>query len=331
MLSVIVPVYNAEKHLNRCLTSLLNQGVDDYEIICVNDGSTDGSLAILRGFKRNNPSVIKIVEQKNSGVFAARNTGMLFAQGDVLAFCDADDYLIPHAYGFLMGQYWKEDIDVLRFDSVTLDKYVLKSWKESGELKAKVVYEGDGYGFYKRAIPCFVWNFLYRKSFLIEHKVEFRPLPNGEDTAFNLDVFIHNPRTLYINANLYRYTVSEGQLTRQRSQSFMRKAVDGYLVLFEMMNAYSKQVFCMKATLDFYKEQQMIPCISRILSANYSRQEWKALKKHLLSKGGLPMRQLGIYARVINILMSSFPNYKMSSVLYRNVFLPFVLPHLRRN
>ena len=91
MLSVIVPVYNAEKFLARCLDSLLEQGVEDYEIVCVNDGSTDGSGEILQRYKRKNPTVIKVLEQENRGLPAARNEGMRIARGDVLAFCDADD------------------------------------------------------------------------------------------------------------------------------------------------------------------------------------------------------------------------------------------------
>lgn len=331
MLSVIVPVYNAEKYLDRCLTSLLNQGIEDYEIICVNDGSTDGSLDILKEFEKHNPLTIRIIEQKNSGAAIARNTGMSFARGEVITFCDADDYLIPNAYSYLMGHYWKEGIDVLYFDSITLDKYVLKQWKELDKINADVIYEGNGLDFYKRTRPCFVWKVLYRKAFIDNHKVEFHPLVSGEDVAFNLDVFMHNPRIIYVNANLYRYTVSEGQQTRKRDRSYINKAVDSYLKLFGMMNTYSKQNPSMKPTLDLYKEQQMIPCMSRMLSANYSRNDWDVLKKKLQDVGILPMFRLGTYSRVINVLMHNYYSYKMASVLYGTVFLPFVLPHLRRN
>ena len=125
-LSVIVPVYNAEKYLSRCIDSLLNQEVVEYEIVCVNDGSTDGSGAILREYKRKNPDVLMLIEQENQGLPAARNIGMSVATGDIITFCDSDDYLIPGAYGYLLKNFWKEGIDVLKFNSITLDKYVQK-------------------------------------------------------------------------------------------------------------------------------------------------------------------------------------------------------------
>ena len=92
-LSVIVPVYNVEKYLPRCLDSLLRQGMEagEYEIICVNDGSPDGSAAILADYERKHPDLISVITQKNGGPSAARNTGIDTATGEYLIFLDGDD------------------------------------------------------------------------------------------------------------------------------------------------------------------------------------------------------------------------------------------------
>ena len=86
--SIIIPVYNAEKYLKRCLDSVLSQTLKDIEIICVNDGSTDNSIQILKEYG----SKIKVINQENQGLSVARNTGLKEAKGEFVAFLDSDDY-----------------------------------------------------------------------------------------------------------------------------------------------------------------------------------------------------------------------------------------------
>ena len=90
--SIIVPVYNVEKYLKRCLDSLVNQTLKDIEIICVNDGSTDGSLAILNEYVRNDDRIV-VINQENSGQSVARNRGIDVAKGEYLGFVDSDDWV----------------------------------------------------------------------------------------------------------------------------------------------------------------------------------------------------------------------------------------------
>ena len=93
MISIIVPVYNVEAYLPQCLDSLINQTYQDLEIICVNDGSTDGSLEILQKYQSKDKR-IKVVSQKNQGLSGARNTGISQATGEWIMFVDSDDYLL---------------------------------------------------------------------------------------------------------------------------------------------------------------------------------------------------------------------------------------------
>lgn len=333
MLSVIVPVYNAEKFLARCLDSLLEQGVEDYEIVCVNDGSTDGSGEILQRYKRKNPTVIKVQEQENRGLPAARNEGMRIARGDVLAFCDADDYLVSGAYRYLLDEFWREDTDLLRFDSLTLDKKMMKKRVERDDVSGHVVFEGDARVFFaeRNASLCFVWQNLYRKSFLTEHGIEFRKLKQCEDTAFNLDVYMCGPKVKYVNSNVYRYTTSSGQITRRREPFYLRDVVESYLTLFKTMKDYALQYPNMEQALNRYIEREMVACFSRVLSANYSECEWTALKSVLQGMRVLPMHLLGTKSKALNAMMANYFSYSVISWMHRKVFVPYVLPNLSRN
>ena len=333
ILSVIVPVYNAEKYLSRCLDSLLSQDVENYEVICVNDGSTDGSRAILLEYHKNHPHIIKIVEQNNQGLPAARNAGMVVAKGTVVAFCDSDDYLIPRAYGYLLREFWKEGVDVLKFNSITLDKQVQKEWKETNEVEGTVLYEGSGTKCMREREPnlSFVWSYLYRNSFLKEHDIRFIPVRQCEDVAFNLDVYMCDPYVVLVSSNIYRYTISDEQITRIRDPHHMRKVVDSYMCLFENMNMYMHTKSEMGGVLMAYKQRETIPCMSRVLSANYKKREFLSVKKSFLQLEVLPMRFQGKTSIVINAVMANYIAYWMAGFLYRKVFLPYVLPHLRRN
>ena len=96
-ISIIVPVYNTEKYLEKCLNSLISQTLEDIEILCINDGSTDNSIKILEQYA-NRDSRIKIINKKNAGVSAARNTGISQAKGEYLGFVDSDDYVDLNFY-----------------------------------------------------------------------------------------------------------------------------------------------------------------------------------------------------------------------------------------
>ncbi len=331
MLSVIVPVYNAEDFLTRCLDSLLRQGVKDYEVICVNDGSTDGSLNVLETYVKRHGDIVRIINQTNGGVSKARNAGLDAAHGDVIAFCDADDYLIPDAYRFLLHNFWRDDTDVLKFNSVTLDNRMLKVWKEPDGVSGMVSFDGSGHDFYCRFHPCFVWTNLYRKSFLDQNHLRFGEQGFAEDIAFSLNLFMLNPHCVAVDANVYRYTISEQQVTRCRSKASMHRMVDDMLMLFQKMCDYGKTYQYLKSSIEEYKEQLMSPCISRILSADYDRKEWEIVKERLRQVKALPMHGSRMSARVVNEIMGSFMVYKMCGCFYRSVFVPYVLPQMSRN
>ena len=112
LVSVLIPVYNVEKYLSRCLDSLINQTLTDIEIICVNDGSTDDSLKILRQYQEKDNRIV-IVDKKNGGLPSARNAGLDRARGQYVGFVDSDDYVEPSMFETLYKTAKKKNSEVV--------------------------------------------------------------------------------------------------------------------------------------------------------------------------------------------------------------------------
>ena len=143
-ISVIVPVYNVEKYLNKCVDSIINQTFKDIEIILVDDGSTDSSPKICDDYTKVD-SRIKVVHQKNSGLSAARNTGIRQSSGKYLAFIDSDDYISKDFCEILYNSITREKADVscINLETVREDGYVIVTTNDKDKLQSnykKYVY-----------------------------------------------------------------------------------------------------------------------------------------------------------------------------------------------
>ena len=121
--SVIIPIYNTEKYLKKCLNSLIHQTLSDIEIICVNDGSTDKSIDILRNFASQDHR-IKIIEQENKKQGAARNAGMKIAQGEYIGFVDSDDWVDLDYFEKLYISAIKHKADISLGTNVRINKNI---------------------------------------------------------------------------------------------------------------------------------------------------------------------------------------------------------------
>lgn len=334
-LTVIVPVYNSEKYLGRCLDSLLNQGFEEgYEILCINDGSSDRSGEILAQYEKNHPEVVRVITQPNGGVIAARNRGLEEARGEIVTFCDNDDYLIPGAYRYLVDTFWNDQTDVVQFQSVTLDWKTLEWFKVSNNPAGNIMYEGLGRKVYGRPFLHAVWNHLFRRSFLNEHRLRLRNVIIQEDTLFLLDVYMANPYVKAVSSCVYRYTVSKEQVTSGRKVEKMRKMLPCYIKCFEVYKEYAEA--CSDEEQDvreglmqkrYIGNQQFF---SRILSADLCYKDYAALRKKLNEIGYLPYPCGGKIGLFSKLMMSTFMLYWLMSFLFRHIFIPFVLPRLAR-
>lgn len=249
-ISVIVPVYNVEDYLNECLDSIINQTFEDIEIICVNDGSTDNSLAILEDYEKKDER-IKIISQENCGLSCARNKGMSVATGEYIYFIDSDDYLESEALGELYDLAEKKDLDVILFklinvDDDTKEKYPTKYY-DMEFLKEKV---GDNVFDYKD-----LGEDLYRLSVSIPGKLFKSDLISDmrflvglifEDTPFFTEVMFKAKKVYFHNKYLYNRRIRSNSIT---SSSFSK-----FSDIVEIMN----QLFELSKKYNFYDETKNI-------------------------------------------------------------------------
>ncbi|MEW9080439.1 glycosyltransferase [Terrisporobacter glycolicus] len=218
--SIIVPVYNVEKYLEECLDSVVNQTLKNIEIICINDGSTDGSLGILNKYKKKY-SNIKIINQDNAGLSAARNAGIREAKGEYIYFLDSDDYIELNAMKICYECSKKDNLDVLTFDADSFfDKdYIGDKNKEIYDRNHVIPkYIMTGKEFYTisnmyKSYYAPVWLNFYSCDFIKNNELMFKEGVVHEDE-------IHTPQTLF-KAQKVKYISNKFFNRRIRSNSIM--------------------------------------------------------------------------------------------------------------
>lgn len=325
-LSIIIPAYNAGKYIRRCLSSIIDQEWhNEVEIIVIDDGSTDDTAKVVKEYT----SIIYLY-QKNRGVSHARNTGLEIASGDVIWFCDADDYIVKNGLSFAIDHFWDETIDILTFRSITLDKYVLTTWKEPHEINGQIITECNGIAYYCQHSPAFVTCQLYRKSII--NTIRFRDMTIAEDCCFNLEVFMKNPKVRAIDTCIYRYTENENQATRQRDKLKCREAVDGYFTYFGIVNDFIQSQPEIEQDLRKINAKRSTSFFSRVLSAQYSLNDFR---EHVVNKLNeiktTPFIPIGKPQKVTNLILRHPWLYPLTSRIYNTVFIPYILPRLPRN
>ncbi|HHU75069.1 MAG TPA: glycosyltransferase [Clostridiales bacterium] len=208
--SVVMPVFNAERYLQIALDSLLRQTLNDIEIICVNDGSTDRTKEILEEYARRDVR-IRIINQKNSYAGVARNKGMLIASGKYLSFLDADDYfksdMLMEAYSCAE----KTQAEIVVFGGEYFNKDLDSAFHNSGLLKEELLpYRADFIetenfeSLFHFTTPS-PWNKLYRRRFVEKHKLRFQPSKRVNDAYFVLVAFALAKRIGLVRKDLISY------------------------------------------------------------------------------------------------------------------------------
>ncbi len=208
--SIIVPVYNSEKFLDKCLNSLMAQTLKEIEIICVNDGSTDNSLKILQNYAQKDERV-KIISQENKGLSAARNTALKTAIGKYIGFLDSDDFF---ASDFLEKLYFsaeKENADVAVSNIIRINK----EKKENMLIydKEKIAEKTDDI-FKLLTIPknCYVCNRIYRRDFILNNCLYFKEGVVFEDIIWSTVMASKAKKAVSVIGANYYYVYNENSI-----------------------------------------------------------------------------------------------------------------------
>ena len=187
--SIVMPVYNVEKYLERTLETLLNQKLKNIEIICIDDGSTDGSLDILQKYQKKD-SRIKVFQQENKGAGAARNLGLDNASGEYLLFLDSDDIFDENLCNEVYYQSIRKKADVCMFGAQRLDMQTLKTepmeWVlRKSEIPMNNLFSGKSAcnKLFQMTSGC-PWSKMFRREFVVENGIRFQDLKNTNDAFF---------------------------------------------------------------------------------------------------------------------------------------------------
>jgi glycosyltransferase involved in cell wall biosynthesis len=214
-LSIIIPVYNAESTVEKIVSSILSENIDDIELILVDDGSTDTTLKVLRGIKSNRKDIV-VVSQKNSGPSAARNSGIKKAKGEYIQFYDADDDIVSGSIKKLIGVLRKDTPDVLvsgwiidlerngklvsGYKTVQPKEYTVKAPNIIKYVVESIGTDGKLYN---------LWNKVFRADIIRDNNLLFREdLRFGEDLIFALEYFKYAQKMMIIPDVTYRYKSS---------------------------------------------------------------------------------------------------------------------------
>lgn len=227
--SVIVPVYNVEDYLSKCLDSLVNQTLKDIEIIVVNDGSPDNSQDIINEYALKYPKIIKSFKKKNGGLSSARNYGIKKATGEYIAFVDSDDWLELYGLEHLYNKAVSDDLDIVVFDSL-----MVYDNRSDIYLNARFNLSDIDYIDYMISPPM-ACNKLYKRS-LFTKDYFFKNGIFYEDLELIPSFVIKTKKIGYLNEDLYKYYQRTGSIMYQTT--FNEKLLDIFTVLDSLENKF---------------------------------------------------------------------------------------------
>lgn len=235
--SFVVPVYNVEMYLERCLDSILAQTYQDYEVLLINDGSTDGSEAICAKYA-NRYSKVKFYTKENGGLSDARNYGIDRAVGDYIIFVDSDDYIDSATCEKIMP-FTINKPDIIRCNAVRVENgsgllrtgYVDKEKLQTGpEYLKQMIPLGQ--------MPMAAWLNVYAREFLSDNKIAFKKGILHEDEEFTPRVFLAAERVIDANIVFYYYVIREDSITTQKDKR--KNAKDMLSTCYELEEIFSK-------------------------------------------------------------------------------------------
>lgn len=211
LISIIVPVYNAEKYLSRCIESILNQTYNKLQIILINDGSTDNSLSICK-FYQSKDNRIVVVDKKNEGVSQSRNIGIELSKGKYIGFVDSDDYINTHMYEKLLEKIKLDQTQACAMVNHTINKFKIEKGKEllTGKeaLKKMLLLE----------FPTSLWSYLYSSDTIRERRLN-EEIHFFEDFDFNFKVVSTLNKISLCYEDFYKYEINESSINSQAINS----------------------------------------------------------------------------------------------------------------
>ncbi len=326
-ISVIIPIYNVEKYINECLDSILSQSLVEIEIICVDDCGSDNSIKIVNKYAENDPRIIIVSHKINSGLGAARNTGMSQAKGEYIGFVDSDDYILSNFYYELYSEAKKYDADIvqstitlLHEHNNTFEPYGYNNLIIDFDSRQKKLCQLD---IYYNSGMC--WNKIYRTNLIRKEKILFPESLYWEDNPFVIKAAFYANKIIPKSNTSYIYRQRKGSivtlgnkklhfdllLTHEIIISFLNNAsveVTEYLLLFHrMMQRIYYEYIKLDVTpeLKNHKKSFKVGWLLIYKKCKYPNQfKYKYRKTHLLCTNTRIRTLFKIFGRCFAILLT---------------------------
>jgi len=259
--SILIPVYNVERYLEECINSILSQEYQSYEIILVDDGSTDSSGKICDDYKKENPDIIKVIHQQNKGLFATRRVAFDAAEGEYCICVDSDDFLEKGALGELSRIIDEHSPDFILYDLFTYNMSTNTSQREEMPLISNQKYDGtdvlkDGLLYFKFTN----WSMCSKciKTKLAKCDFDFSPyldISYGEDTVQSIVLYNITTNFVYSDSKIYNYRIGSG-MTKKKPIKWLE---DFYRIVTLMVEECSEWTDDIRtATKDYFSRIYLI-------------------------------------------------------------------------
>jgi glycosyltransferase involved in cell wall biosynthesis len=276
--SIIVPVYNSEKYLEKCLDSLVNQTLRDIEIIVVDDGSTDSSPKIISDYEKSHPDKIHSIHQPNGGQASARNNGVKFANGEYIAFVDSDDYVEQDAYEKAYGCASEGNFDIVCF------RYDIH--ENGSKRKANIVLPASDPKIRYILNEASPWNKLIRRSLWEENKLRFTENRIYEDLELIPQLALYTKNIFFMEDALYHYVIHEGSTMRQTK--YNEKLASIYPVMETLKEKFSAP--------EYHEELEFLYILHMLYLAGTRYLRYKEGKNDI--------------RKISNIMKTTFPHWR---------------------
>lgn len=296
--SVIVPFYNVEGYIEKCLDTLVNQTLKGIEIVLVNDGSTDRSIEIVNKFLRRYPEKIVYLEKENGGLSDARNYAIPYAKGEYIAFLDSDDYVEKDMYEEMYNLAKKEESDMVECDFY---------WEYPDKQKEDVgaIYHGKNEMIEK--IRVVAWNKLIKKEILEKSQVRFPKGYRYEDTEFTYKLIPYIEKVSFLKKPFIHYVQREGSISNSQ-------------------NERTKEIFdVLDHVIEYYKGKDIYEKYQKELEYIYVRYAFcsSLLRVVKIKNEKIQRELLDLTWERVN---KTFPNWKNNSILkskkdLKNIYL----------
>lgn len=280
-ISVIIPVYNTEKYLKRCLDSVLNQKNIDIEVIVVNDGSTDNSENLIKEYQEKYPKILQYFKKNNGGLSDARNYGVQRAKGKYLCFVDSDDY-IDKLFFEKVESILKQEVDLIKYKCIKVDE----NGNEIERIDGPVFEIKDGNTAFNKLYANDVliepaWLYLYKRSFYLDNCFEFPVGKYHEDWAIVPYILITAKTVVSLDFFAYYYVQSSNSITRDNNDEKIYKRACDMLGHYDYLKNRIENEKIDVVTKDNYKTYMSNCLILKLeeLPKKYQKEYIKELKK----------------------------------------------------